>query len=143
MRVISLGLLTLIWVAVGCGSSTPAVPPTPVVCETDSAAFEKKGSVHDDYQILCVEEGGYYLYLTLNNETDDTFHLNLWQKDKRLKELYSVDRKSLSDAAVALFTVCSSDCDAVQGQVRIEVDAPDAPANVEWAVRIEKKTDAT
>ena len=47
------------------------------------------------------------------------------------------------DAAVALFEVCPSDCDAMQGRVRIEVDAPDAPTNVEWAIRIEKKTDAT
>ena len=88
-------------------------------------------------QVVCVEEGGYYLYLTLNNEADETFGVNLWQENKKQKELYSVDRKTLSEAAVALFTVCSSGCDAVQGQVRIEVDAPDAPANVEWAVRIE------
>ncbi len=143
MRVISLGLLMLVLTAVGCGPSTPAPAPIPVVCDVDTVSFEKKGSVHDDYQVVCVEEGGYYLYLTLNNEADETFDVNLWQENKKQKELYSVDRKSLSEAAVALFTVCSSGCDAVQGQVRIEVDAPDAPANVEWAVRIEKKTNST
>ena len=143
MRVISLGLLILVLAAVGCGDSTPALAPTPVVCESDSVAFEKKGNIHDDYQYLCVEDGGYYLYLTLNNNTDETFVLNLLQEDSKPQELYSVGRKSLLDAAVALFEVCPSDCDAMQGRVRIEVDAPDAPADVEWTVRIEKKSAAT
>ena len=143
MRAISLGLLILVLTAVGCGESTPAITPTPVVCESDSVTFEKKGGVNDDYVDLCVEDGGYYLYLTLNNDTGDTFLLNLLQGDNKPRELYSVRRKSLLDAAVALFEVCRSDCDAVQGRVRIEVDAPDAPANIEWAIRIEKKTDST
>ena len=140
MRVISLGLLILVLAAAGCGDS---ITPTPVVCEADSVTFEKKGSVHDDYVDLCVEDGGYYLYLTLNNDTDAIFLLNLLQGDNKPRELYSVGRKSLIDAAVALFEVCPSDCEAVQGRVRIEVDAPDAPANIEWAIRIEKKTDST
>ena len=143
MRVTSLGLLILVLAAVGCGPSTPTPAPIPVVCDVDGVSFEKKGNVHDDYQVVCVENGGYYLYLTLNNEADETFRVNLWQKDKKQKELYSVGIKTLSEAAVALFTVCSSDCDAEQGQVRIEVDAPDAPANVEWAIRVEKKDDST
>ena len=140
MRSISLGLLILVLAAVGCG---PAITPTPVVCESDSVMFEKKGSVHDDYVDLCVEDGGYYLYLTLDNDTDAIFLVNLLQGDNKPRELYSVGRKSLLEAAVALFEVCPSDCDAAQGRVRIEVDAPDAPANIEWAIRIEKKTDAT
>ena len=141
MRVISLVMFIVGWAAIGCGSPTPT--PTPVVCEADNVTFEKQGSVHDDYQDLCVENGGYYLYLTLNNDTDEVFRLNLLPGDDRPEELYSVGRKSLLDAAVALFKVCPSDCDAEQGIVRIEVDALDAPANVEWTIRVEKKTDST
>ena len=147
MRVINAGLLMLVCVAAGCSDPTPTPTsqptPTPVVCESDSVAFEKKGSVHDDYQIICVEEGGYYVILTLTNETDQLFRLNLKQGDAEALQLYGEGRKSLDNGEVKLFEVCSSGCDARPGRVRIEVDAPDAPANVEWAVRIEKKIDST
>lgn len=139
MKVIGLGLLALVCMSVACGSPTPTPPP--VVCESDSSTFEKKGDVHDDYQVICVENGGYYLHLTLNNDTDEPFRINLLQEDKGPHKLYEVRRKALDDAAVELFTVCWSDCDVTPGRVRMEVDAPDAPANVEWAIRVEKKPD--
>lgn len=149
MRVIILGLPILVLAAMGCGDSTPtATPlptptPTPVVCESGSVTFEKKGDVHDDYQIICVEEGGYYVILTLNNETEQPFRLFLKQGDAESQQLYEANRKSLDTGEVKLIEVCSSGCDAAPGRLRIEVDAPDAPANVEWAVRIEKKIDST
>ena len=142
MKVLGVGLLAVLCVAVGCGGD-PGPTATPVVCESNISTFEKKGIVHDDYQGICIEDGGYYLYLTLRNNTDEPFRLSLLQGDKDAKVLYEVGRKSLDDAAVYLLKVCPSDCDATQGQVQIEVDAPDDPADVEWAVRVEKKIDST
>ena len=140
-------LLMLLCVGAGCSNGTPvstATPmptPTPLTCESSIYEFEKKGSVHDDYQGICVEEGGYYVYLTLSNDTNSVFRLSLLQGDADPHVLYEVTTKMLDDAAVALFEVCSSGCHAIPGSVRIEVDAPDFPANIEWAIRVEQKTD--
>ena len=140
-------LLMLLCVGAGCsnGTSVPTATPTPtatpLVCESDIYEFEKKGSVHDDYQGICVEEGGYYVYLTLSNDTNNVFRLSLLQGEAAPHVLYEVTTKMLDEAAVALFEVCSSGCHATPGSVRIEVDAPDSPASVEWAIRVEQKTD--
>ena len=145
MRVILVATVVLLCAAIGCSIQPTSVPPsptsTPVICQLHDWMFEKKGSVHDDYQVLCVEEGGYYVYLTLSNESNQIFRLSLLQGDADPKILYEVGTKVLDDAAVALFDVCSYSCDAIPGSVRLEVDAPDAPASVEWAIRVELKAD--
>ena len=145
MKVILVAIVVLLFAAIGCSDQPTSVPPspmptpTPVVCQSHDWMFEKKGSVHDDYQAICVEEGGYYVYLTLSNQSDQIFSLSLLQGDTEPKLLYDVGTKVLDDAAVALFEVCSYGCDATPGNVRLEVDAPDAPASVEWAIRVEQK----
>ena len=149
MRLVYVSLLILVWaVAVGCSSPTPTPTPlptptpTPVVCESDSTTFAKKGIVHDDYQFVCVEEGGYYVVLTLVNENDQPFLLKLQQGDAEAQILYEINRKSLEEAEVNLFKVCfKPTCDARPGQVLIEVDAPDPPAEVDWTVKVDKKAD--
>lgn len=138
-------LLLLSCVGVGCQSPTPtptpAPTPTPLVCESDRWAFEKKGLVSDDYYLACVQEGGYYIFLTLKNETANPFKLTLRQGagDEAIEHaLHEEGTRTLDDSAVTMFEVCSSDCQAVPGWIRIEVDAPNDDG-VEWAVRAERK----
>ena len=64
MKVILVAIVVLLCAAIGCSAQPTSVPPspmptpTPVVCQSHDWMFEKKGSVHDDYQAICVEEGG-------------------------------------------------------------------------------------
>ena len=75
MKVILVAIVVLLFAAIGCSDQPTSVPPspmptpTPVVCQSHDWMFEKKGSVHDDYQAICVEEGSYYVYLTLSNQS--------------------------------------------------------------------------